>query len=412
LKPTIVDAPSKDSHLRTDESGVYWKVGEEFASHQTVVHSIGEYVRGNAHTNRVEGYFSILKRDIYGIYQQLSDHRLKRYLAEFDFRYNKASGARGRGYRADGGGVARDRWEGVDLPGLIGRRRVMSATGHQNRLVITIRPSDDGLLRVDDAFRQVIDALRLFEQAERSLGNPHAAFVWRLERASTESPFMVVAIADPIDPAIDVTAQVARTKALVASGVRNLVAHAELPPWLPREAVPVVKELFVRNLNGIASTEIDFEVPAIDPLSIDRTQASAGLRAIEAINPIDTSDIPERTGFGEMEGQMLAAGRYRSRPAIQIRTHLYGFVWCVLSDRLVAQFGSETKLAEVWQGKTIAVYGRLHFLGGGRLSRVDAEDVRQIEAPLIDLDAILDPDFTAGLDPLEYLDKLHEGGLA
>jgi hypothetical protein len=46
------------------------------------------------------------------------------------------------------------------------------------------------------------------------------------------------------------------------------------------------------------------------------------------------------------------------------------------------------------------------------LNRIDAEDVRQIDVPPFDLDAILDPDFTAGLDPVEYLEKLHEGDLA
>ena len=89
LKPIIVDAIAKDSHFRTDESGVYWKIGEEFASHTTVIHSIGEYVRGDAHTNTVEGYFSIFKRGIYGVYHHVSEHHLKRYLAEFDFRYNE-----------------------------------------------------------------------------------------------------------------------------------------------------------------------------------------------------------------------------------------------------------------------------------------------------------------------------------
>jgi transposase-like protein len=88
LKPIIVDAIAKDSHFRTDESGVYWKIGEEFASHKTVVHSIGEYVRGDAHTNTVEGYFSIFKRGIYGVYHHVSQTHLKRYLCEFDFRYN------------------------------------------------------------------------------------------------------------------------------------------------------------------------------------------------------------------------------------------------------------------------------------------------------------------------------------
>jgi transposase-like protein len=89
LKPIIVDAIAKDSHFRTDESGVYWGVGEQFASHKTVVHSIGEYVRGDAHTNTTEGYFSIFKRGIYGTYHHVSQTHLKRYLCEFDFRYNE-----------------------------------------------------------------------------------------------------------------------------------------------------------------------------------------------------------------------------------------------------------------------------------------------------------------------------------
>jgi hypothetical protein len=57
LKPILVEAITKDTHFRTDESPVYYKIGEGFVSHQTVNHSISEYVRGDAHTNTVEGYF-------------------------------------------------------------------------------------------------------------------------------------------------------------------------------------------------------------------------------------------------------------------------------------------------------------------------------------------------------------------
>ena len=54
----------------------------------TVKHSAGEYVRGDAHTNTIEGYFSVLKRGINGVYQHVSSDHLHRYLSEFDFRYN------------------------------------------------------------------------------------------------------------------------------------------------------------------------------------------------------------------------------------------------------------------------------------------------------------------------------------
>jgi hypothetical protein len=71
----------------SDEGGA--RVGHAFAKHATVNHSIGEYVRGDAHTNTIEGYFSILKRGIIGTYHHVSPKHLKRYLAEFDFRYNE-----------------------------------------------------------------------------------------------------------------------------------------------------------------------------------------------------------------------------------------------------------------------------------------------------------------------------------
>jgi hypothetical protein len=53
-----------------------------------VNHSAGEYVRGEAHTNTVEGFFSILRRGLYGMYQHVSEAHLHRYLHEFDFRYS------------------------------------------------------------------------------------------------------------------------------------------------------------------------------------------------------------------------------------------------------------------------------------------------------------------------------------
>lgn len=83
---------SKKSRLMTDDSVIYKKLGEKFATHDTVNHSIEEYVRGGAYTNTVENYFSILKRGVNGVYHHISEQHLKRYLAEFDFRYNERSG--------------------------------------------------------------------------------------------------------------------------------------------------------------------------------------------------------------------------------------------------------------------------------------------------------------------------------
>jgi transposase-like protein len=79
---------ARESRLMTDESAVYTEVGAEYARHETVKHIDDEYVRGDAYTNTIEGYFSIFKRGMKGVYQHCSEKHLHRYLAEFDFRYN------------------------------------------------------------------------------------------------------------------------------------------------------------------------------------------------------------------------------------------------------------------------------------------------------------------------------------
>ncbi len=88
LREVLGKNVSREAHLRTDESPIYEGVGYAFASHEAVKHSADEYVRGDAHTNTIEGYFSIFKRGMKGIYQHCSDRHLHRYLSEFDFRYS------------------------------------------------------------------------------------------------------------------------------------------------------------------------------------------------------------------------------------------------------------------------------------------------------------------------------------
>jgi len=90
LRPILVTQIDRASYLMTDEARVYRGPGKEFSGHGTVNHSINEYVRGKFwHTNTVENYFSILKRGITGVYQHCSAKHLKRYVGEFDFRYNE-----------------------------------------------------------------------------------------------------------------------------------------------------------------------------------------------------------------------------------------------------------------------------------------------------------------------------------
>ncbi len=87
----ILDANiAREARFMTDEAPLYKSVGWNFADHGMTTHGKGEYVSRQdrtIHTNTVEGYFSIFKRGMKGVYQHCDGKHLHRYLAEFDFRY-------------------------------------------------------------------------------------------------------------------------------------------------------------------------------------------------------------------------------------------------------------------------------------------------------------------------------------
>lgn len=95
VREILVRNVRRESILHTDESKLYVETGKEYAEHQTTKHSGGEYVRyldGRAiHSNSAENYFSVFKRGMKGIYQHCAEKHLHRYLAEYDFRYNRRS---------------------------------------------------------------------------------------------------------------------------------------------------------------------------------------------------------------------------------------------------------------------------------------------------------------------------------
>ena len=127
LRPLLEEqlADASATKFMTDGEGQYRIIGPMFKSHEVVNHGIGEYVRGDAHTNTIEGYFSILKRGIIGTYHHVSGEHLKRYLAEFDFRYN---------HREALGVSDRERMVKA-IPGIVGKRLTYRRTDREGAAV-------------------------------------------------------------------------------------------------------------------------------------------------------------------------------------------------------------------------------------------------------------------------------------
>ena len=118
---SLDEAISRKARLITDEATTYKAIGWNFADHVTVNHGKGEYVNRqdtSIHTNTVEGFFSVFKRGMRGIYQHCEGRHLHRYLAEYDFRYsNRCALGVGDVERAD-----------IMLAGVVGKRLTYRTT--------------------------------------------------------------------------------------------------------------------------------------------------------------------------------------------------------------------------------------------------------------------------------------------
>ena len=121
LRPILQAQINSASHLMTDTARMYPAIGGTFAAHSMVNHTINEYVRGDASTNTVESYFAILKRGVVGTFHHVSSQHLKRYVGEFDYRYNTRTAL---GYSDF------DRFT-ASFPGIVGKRLTYRRTGRQ-----------------------------------------------------------------------------------------------------------------------------------------------------------------------------------------------------------------------------------------------------------------------------------------
>jgi hypothetical protein len=106
----------------TDESRLYAGADAVVVAHETVNHGAEEYARGDVTTNSVEGFFSIFKRGMKGIYQHCDEKHLHRYLGEYDFRYNNRTAL----------GVDDETRAVIALKGVVGKRLTYKTVGGTN----------------------------------------------------------------------------------------------------------------------------------------------------------------------------------------------------------------------------------------------------------------------------------------
>lgn len=123
IGPILAANVSPEAFLMTDEHIIYKGLGWNFSGHGTVNHGKEEYVnrdKPHLHTNTIEGFFSVFKRGMKGVYQHCGEQHLQRYLREFDFRYTHRSG----------NGVDDTQRADIALMGIVGKRLTYRRTGN------------------------------------------------------------------------------------------------------------------------------------------------------------------------------------------------------------------------------------------------------------------------------------------
>lgn len=112
----------RTARLHTDESRLYRQIGKQFAAHESVKHSAGEYAREDVHVNTAEGFFGVFKKGMTGVYQHCGEQYLHRYVSEFEFRFNTRTKL----------GITDKERAAIALQGTVGKRLTMRQPKNAN----------------------------------------------------------------------------------------------------------------------------------------------------------------------------------------------------------------------------------------------------------------------------------------
>ena len=276
------------------------------------------------------------------------------------------------------------------------------------KCTFTVEPSESHheILTVHDAFQQAIDFFDLLtDESDQDV-------VWKLEMASTNSPF--TCRGEPVDvrTLAGAYALVEERVSIVERNFRRIAEGKDFDDTFPREKIETARRMLRRNTNGVGLMRATF---AEDEEAVEVSQNTAKRYFEQLFTPAESlhSYLFSRTSrreVGSLEGRIVEIGTDYDAPALQIREHNTGRpIWCRVSPGKVQEIGSEMKANDAWSRRRVRIRGTLNYGNDGCVLRVLNGDLTYIDdvAPA-DLDQLEDREFTEGYSPSEYLDRLRE----
>jgi hypothetical protein len=276
------------------------------------------------------------------------------------------------------------------------------------KIAITVHPAgtDAGSLTVADAMRQVLDLVEVLGHIDTAEGDA-AEIVWRLESASTNSPFTVIAAAASPDPALSVAIEANRVASAFSDAMVGLLEDERKSEALDAEASRALERVFKRNLNGIGRTDIAVLESDAPPIHIVPLRAQRALITLERAELEEIEPNLARSEFGAREGEVVGLIRHYGKAALLVRDRITGDkVTAVLTSDLARRLGPEHKWNEAWEGERVLISGELHYDAAGTLRKIDAEEVEPIHTSPVTLAELEGIDLLRGQSPSERIDQL------
>lgn len=275
----------------------------------------------------------------------------------------------------------------------------------RDKIVVTIEPPRPReRLDIAGAFEQVLDFLKLMELA----AGDDVDFHWELEKATTNSPFTVIAVASNRQAHAVAGENLPTAQAKVQNGLQELAAGT-VPTWMRRKQRATARKIVKRYREGIGRVALRPDEAATRNFYFNSTMAAKALATLEKVDGVEDIFVPAHRSYGEIEGTLLEVGEFRGKPALWIRTNGYDVVRCMVDQKKLDGIGEAASLKSIWQHQRVRLVGALWFKEGGSLEQVHVDELDLFPSPSVSLDQILDPTFTGGLDPVSYLDRLNEG---
>jgi hypothetical protein len=265
---------------------------------------------------------------------------------------------------------------------------------------------------VDDLLDQLRDQFKVLEGVEEAIAEDgRRAIEWRIVSATTNSPLAFEAVAFPIDYAVNVDQRAELVARHAALGMQVLRTRSERPPYFTDEVLVSAEKLFERVTNGLSEMKIDFgpDLPQIDITPHVARAAVTNTRMLLAPPDKPYDELGSVEGFAksiERDG----FGRY----VLYIKHRLTGdTIKCLASGDAIEELENH-QIRDVWRGRRVQVYGKMHFKGLGLLKEVEASKVRFLRdrKELPDYEQIVDEKFTGGLRTEEYLARLRDGQIS